>query len=95
MRDRDGAYVAQTLVDGQFLFAADAQRFVEFAAGLQHVGDLAVRDRDGAYVAQALVDGQFLFAADAQRFVEFAETLAQARELIQQRQPHVIGCVRL
>ena len=41
----DGAYVAQALVDGQFLFAADAQRFVEFAAGLQHVGDLAVRDR--------------------------------------------------
>ena len=42
MVTRAGADVAEALVDRQLLLAADAQRLVELAPGLQDVGDLAL-----------------------------------------------------
>jgi len=54
---------------------ADAQRFVQLAAVLEHVGDLPLGNGHGAHITQSLEYGQRLFPADTQRLVQLAAVL--------------------
>ena len=53
----------------------DAQRLVQFAAGLPDIGDLALGDSQRPYVSQTFVDGQLFLGAYAERLVQIAARL--------------------
>ena len=61
--------------DGDLLLDSNAERLVEFPAGLKDVGNPALRDGAFAHVAESLEDGELFLDSDAKRLVEVPTVL--------------------
>ncbi len=63
-------HVAQPLKHRQYFLAVDAERLVQLASRLEHLGDQSLSDRHRTHVAQPFEYREFFLPADAERLVE-------------------------